>query len=126
METYDSAPSGMAAMGTGTIIFSLAILVLMIAAMWKIFTKAGKPGWASIIPIYNFIILLEIVGKPIWWILLVIIPFVNIIIIIIVVHRLSLSFGQGVGTTLLLIILPIIGYPMLGFGSATYSGPPPA
>jgi hypothetical protein len=125
METYDSA-SGMAAMGTGVLIFYLVILALMIVSMWKIFTKAGKPGWAAIIPIYNFIVLLEIVGKPIWWILLLLIPLVNIIISIIVTHRLSLSFGQGVGTTILLIILPFIGYPMLGFGSATYVGPPPA
>jgi len=125
METYDSA-SGMAAMGTGVLIFYLVILVLVIASMWKIFTKAGKPGWASIIPIYNLIVLLEIVGKPIWWILLLIIPLVNIIIMIIVTHRLSLSFGQGVGTTILLILLPFIGYPMLGFGSATYIGFPPA
>ena len=125
METYDSA-SGMAAMGTGVLIFYLVILALMIVSMWKIFTKAGKPGWAAIIPIYNFIVLLEIVGKPIWWILLLLIPLVNIIISIIVTHRLSLSFGQGVGTTILLIILPFIGYPMLGFGSATYAGPPPA
>src|SRR6267154_2351217 len=124
METYDSA-SGMAAMGTGVLIFYLVILALMIVSMWKIFTKAGKPGWAAIIPIYNFIVLLEIVGKPIWWILLLLIPLVNIIISIIVTHRLSLSFGQGVGTTILLIILPFIGYPMLGFGSATYAGPPP-
>ena len=125
METYDSS-SGMAAMGTGVLIFYLVILVLMIASMWKIFTKAGKPGWASIIPIYNLIVLLEIVGKPIWWILLLIIPLVNIIIMIIVTHRLSLSFGQGVGTTILLILLPFIGYPMLGFGSAAYIGFPPA
>ena len=125
METYDNA-SGMAAMGTGVLIFYLVILALMIASMWKVFTKAGKPGWASIIPIYNLIVLLEIVGKPIWWILLLIIPLVNIIIMIIVTHRLSLSFGQGVGTTILLILLPFIGYPMLGFGSATYAGPPPA
>ncbi len=126
METYDSGSSGMAAMGTGIMIFYLVILVLVIASMWKIFTKAGKPGWAAIIPIYNCIVLLEIVGKPIWWILLLLIPFVNFIILIIITHRLSLSFGQGVGTTILLIILPFIGYPMLGFGSASYSGPPAA
>ena len=123
MEYYDGA-SGMAAMGILT--FSLVIFVLMVASTWKIFTKAGKPGWAAIIPIYNFIVLLEIVGKPIWWILLLIIPLVNFIILIIVTHRLSLSFGQGLGTTILLIILPFIGYPMLGFGSATYTGSPPA
>jgi hypothetical protein len=123
METYDSS-SGMAAMGTGIMIFYLVFLVLVIASLWKIFDKAGKPGWAAIIPIYNLIVLLEIVGKPVWWIILLLIPFVNIVIGIILVHRLSLSFGQGIGMTILLILLPIIGYPVLAFGSSTYTGVP--
>jgi hypothetical protein len=125
METYDNAPSGMAAVGTGIMIFYLVILVVLIASLWKIFTKAGKPGWAAIIPIYNIIVLLEIVGKPAWWIILLLIPLVNIVIAIIVVHRLSLSFGQGVGMTILLLLLGIVGYPVLAFGSAKYVGPPP-
>jgi len=125
METYDGGDSGMlAAMGTGVLIFYLAFLVLMIVSGWKIFVKAGKPGWAIIVPIYNFIVLLEIVGKPWWWFLLMLIPFVNIIFVIIVTHRLSLSFGQGVGTTILLLLVGFIGYPMLAFGSATYVGAP--
>ena len=57
-----------AAAGAGLfiILIYLAIVLLMIASMWKVFTKAGKPGWAAIVPIYNTIVLLEIVGKPIW------------------------------------------------------------
>lgn len=120
MEDYNN---GLAAMGTGVLLVYLVIIVLIIASMWKIFEKAGKPGWAAIIPIYNLIVLLEIVNKPTWWIILCLIPFVNFIIIIILSHRVSLAFGQGIGTTLLLIFLPFIGYPMLGFGSATYSKP---
>lgn len=101
----------------------LAIIGLMIASMWKIFTKAGKPGWASIVPIYNLIVLLEIVGKPAWWFLLMLIPIVNIVILILVVHQLSLSFGKDGGFTAGLILLGIVFYPILAFSGAQYVGP---
>ena len=124
METSDYSGGGgmMAMLGAFAFIY-LAILVLMIVSFWKIFTKAGKPGWAAIIPIYNCIVFLEIVNKPIWWIILILIPIVNIIILIILIHRLSLSFGQGVGFTILLILLGIVGYPLLAFGDYKYVGP---
>lgn len=67
----------------------LAIIILMIVSIWTIFSKADKPDWAAIIPIYNAIVLLEIVGKPWWWLLLMCIPIVNIVLLIIVIHRLS-------------------------------------
>ncbi|MBL7855083.1 MAG: hypothetical protein JNL17_11835 [Cyclobacteriaceae bacterium] len=102
----------------------LAVIVLIIVSMWKIFTKAGKPGWAAIIPIYNVFVLLEIVGKPGWWIILVLIPFVNFFVFIYLAHLLSKSFGKDIVMTLLLIFLPFIGYPVLAFGDATYGGPP--
>ncbi len=105
------------------IVIYLAIIVLMIASMWTIFSKAGKPGWASIVPIYNLIVLLEIVGKPWWWLLLMLIPIVNIVILIIVWHNLSLSFGKSGGFTVGLILLGIIFLPMLAFGDAKYVGP---
>ncbi len=105
------------------IVIYLAIIVLMIASMWTIFSKAGKPGWASIVPIYNLIVLLEIVGKPWWWLLLMLIPIVNIVILIIVWHNLSLSFGKGGGFTVGLILLSIIFLPILAFGDAKYVGP---
>ena len=109
-------------MGVIIVIF-LAIIVLMIASIWTIFSKAGKPGWASIVPIYNLIVLLEIVGKPWWWLLLMLIPIVNIVILIIVWHNLSLSFGKGGGFTVGLILLGIIFLPILAFGDAKYVGP---
>lgn len=102
----------------------LAILLLIIISMWKIFTKAGKPGWAAIIPIYNLIVLLEIVGKPVWWIILLLIPFVNFFVMIYLAHLLSKAFGKDIVMTILLIILPFVGYPMLAFGDAKYVGPP--
>jgi len=123
MENYDPYSGGiMAAMGAFAFVYFI-ILIVMIVGMWKVFEKAGKPGWAAIIPIYNIIILLEVVGKPTWWIILMLIPFVNFIIAIILCHQLSLSFGQGVGMTILIIVLPFVALPILGFGSATYSKP---
>lgn len=107
----------------GTIIY-LVVLVLVIAGMWKVFEKAGKPGWAAIIPIYNLIVLLEIVGKPIWWIVLLLIPIVNFVILILISMELAVCFGKSKGWGFgLLCILPFVGYPLLGFGDATYSKP---
>ncbi len=105
------------------IVVYLAIVVLMLVAGWKIYTKAGKPGWAVLIPIYNIIVYLDIVGKPWWWLLLMLIPLVNIVIGIMIMHQLSLAFGKGAGYTVGLILLPIIFFPMLAFGSAKYTKP---
>ncbi|MBN1694657.1 signal peptidase I [candidate division WOR-3 bacterium] len=109
-------------MATGIIIIYLIIGLLMLISMWKIYTKAGKPGWAAIIPIYNLIVLLEIVDKPLWWIILMLIPFVNIVISIIVTVELAKKFGQSVGFAIGMIIIPIIFYPILAFGGAKYKG----
>ena len=104
-------------------IFYLAFLILIIASMWTIFTKAGQPGWASIIPIYNIIVLVKIVGKPLWWIALYIIPVVNIVFLIWTINMLSKSFGKDEGFTVGLLLLGIVFYPILAFGEAKYLGP---
>jgi hypothetical protein len=120
---YNDVPTGLiGGVSAGVGIVYLAIIILMIAAMWKIFTKAGKPGWAAIIPIYNTIVLLEVVGKPIWWFLLMFIPVVNFIILIIVDLELAKKFGQSTGFAIGLILLPVIFYPILGFGGSRYQG----
>jgi len=106
-----------------SLIISLLIALLMIVAMWKVFTKAGQPGWASIIPIYNLYIWCKIVGRPWWWILLMLIPFVNFIILIILCIDTAKSFGKGAGFGIGLALLGIIFWPILGFGSAQYQGP---
>jgi hypothetical protein len=105
------------------LIICLAIIVLMIAATWKVYEKAKKPGWACIIPIYGTIVLLEIIGKPWWWLLLLLVPFVSIVFAIWMNNLLSLSFGKKEGFTIGLLLLPLVFYPILGFGDATYVGP---
>jgi hypothetical protein len=106
-----------------SMIVSLLIALLLIIAMWKVFTKAGQPGWASIIPIYNLYVWCKIVGRPGWWILLMLIPLVNIIVGIILCIDMAKSFGKGVGFGIGLALLGIIFWPILGFGSAQYQGP---
>jgi len=106
-----------------SMIFGLLIALLLIVAMWRVFTKAGQPGWASIIPIYNLYIWCKIVGRPWWWILLMLIPFVNFIICIILCIDMAKSFGKGAGFGIGLALLGIIFWPILGFGSAQYQGP---
>ena len=93
----------------------------MIVGMWKVFTKAGQPGWASIIPIYNVYILLLIVDKPWWWLILMLIPIVNIVMWIIVSLALAQKFGQGTGFAIGLILLPFIFIPILGFSDMKYA-----
>lgn len=108
----------------GVVVFIwLAVILLMIIGMWKVFTKAGQPGWVSIIPIVNIYFLCKIAGKPWWWIILMFIPIVNIIVGILLPVAVAKSFGQGVLFAIGLIFLPFIFYPVLGFGSAEYQGP---
>src|SRR5258705_12355820 len=106
-----------------SIIFGLLIALLIIVAMWKVFTKAGQPGWAAIIPIYNIYIMTKVAGKSGWWVLLCFIPIVNLIIIIWLYNMISKSFGHGEGFTAGLVFLGIIFWPILGFGSSKYLGP---
>jgi hypothetical protein len=105
------------------IIIWLAFVVFLIAAQWKVYEKAGQPGWACIIPIYNIYVLLKIVGKPGWWLIMMIIPGVNLIFAIWALNMLSKSFGKDEGFTVGLLFLGIVFYPILGFGDARYLGP---
>jgi hypothetical protein len=124
METsYGYSYSSSYHMGAGMIIFIIAIVVLVIASLWRIFTKAGKPGWAAIIPIYNYVVMCEIVGKPVWWCLLMICPCINFIFVIWVWNLMAKSFGKSEGFTVGMIFLPIIFFPILAFGDAQYIGP---
>ena len=126
MDNYSSDP-GFSAMVTAIIFACLIpftiVYLITVAGMWKTFEKAGKPGWAAIIPIYNTIVMLEIVGKPIWWIFLIIFPCTSFIFAVWTLNLMSKSFGQSEGFTIGLVLLPFIFYPILGFGNYQYLGP---
>jgi len=106
------------------LVVMLAIALVVIIAMWKVYTKAGQPGWAILIPIYNLYILLKIAGRPGWWIILCCIPFVNLVIAILLAIDVAKSFGKSAAWgVVLLFLLCGLGYLVLGFGKATYVGP---
>ena len=108
----------------GLILLVVALLVLV--SVWKVFTKAAQPGWAALIPIYNAYIICKIAGRPGWWVILLCIPLVNFVVGIIVLLDLAKSFGKGAGFAVGLVLLPIIFWPILGFGDARYAGAPAA
>jgi hypothetical protein len=119
-----SESSGLFALFSSGLFLSILLLfiIFMVICMWIVYSKASKPGWACIIPIYSTVVLLDIVQKPLWWIILFFIPCVNIIFIFIVYIELANVFGKGTGFGLGLIFLPFIFWPILAFGSAEYFG----
>ena len=100
----------------------LAVVVLSIAGMWKTFQKAGRPGWAAIIPFYNMFVLTEIAQLSVVWFILLFIPIGNIIAAIMISIKIAENFGKSGGFGIGLWLLPVIFYPMLGFGDAKYQG----
>ena len=104
-------------------IIYLAVYVLIVAGWWMMFMKAGEAGWKAIIPIWNILIVLKIIGREWWWLILYLIPIVNIVIWIIIALDLAKSYGRGTGFGIGMIFLPFIFAPILGFGSDTYKGP---
>lgn len=100
----------------------MVFVVLMIAALWKVFSKAGQPGWAAIIPIVNTYFLIRVAGRSGWWLILMFIPVVNFIIWIILCIDVAKNFGKGTGFGIGLLFLPFIFFLILGFGSAQYQG----
>jgi len=112
------------AVGGVAMIVMLAICVLSIIGIWKVFVKAGQPGWAVLIPFYNVYILLKIAGRPGWWLVLFMIPLVNLAIGLIVAMDVARAFGQSaVFGVVLLFLLGGVGYLVLGFGNYRYVGP---
>lgn len=111
----------------GFLLFALAIVVVVIIGLWKLFEKAGEPGWAAIIPIFNIIVMLKIAGRPLWWVVLYLIPLVNIVATIIVAIDIAKAFGQSAMFGFFLnFLFGGIGYLILGFGNYQYRKPPAA
>ena len=105
------------------LVIYLAIIVFMIASVWKVFVKAGQPGWAAIVPFYNIYIMTVIAKKPGWWLaIILLVPIVNYVFLIMLFHGISKSFGKDGGFTAGLVLLGIVFWPILGFGDAKYIG----
>jgi hypothetical protein len=102
-------------------IVSLAIMAFYVVCGWKIFVKAGRPGWASLIPIYNTIVTIQIAGLSLWYFLLLLIPGVNFVAAVILTHKFVVAFGKDIGFTLGMLFLPFIFGPILALGDATYN-----
>ena len=108
----------------GMTLFSLVLAVLGIVAMWKIFEKAGEPGWAAIIPFYNLYVLFKITWGNGWKFLLLFIPSANFVFLIITMVKLAKAFGKSGGFAVGLIFLSIIFYCILAFDQSQYLGVP--
>jgi hypothetical protein len=112
-------------MNSGSVLLfvDLAIPLLIVVGAWLVFAKAGEGGWQAIIPIWNVIVLLRIIGRPAWWIILLIIPLVGWITAAVIAQDVAKSFGKGVAFGVGLWLLSPIFIPILGFGGAQYQGP---
>lgn len=104
----------------------LVLAVVQAAGLWMVFSKAGEPGWAAIIPIYNIYVLVTISDNEWWWLLVFLIPLVQLVAFVKIQLDLASEFGQGVGFAAGLILLPIVFYPLLGFGEYQYDAGPPS
>lgn len=127
--TLTSSSFNMSALGNMAIQyfgFMTIFYILLVIAMWKVFTKAGKPGWASIIPVYNVVVMFQIIGLNPWLLLLYLIPIVNFVVAIVFsimqASRLSKAFGKGTGFAFGLFFLNPIFLLILGFGDSKYIG----
>lgn len=123
MENSGGGNAAGAIVGLLILVIELGILAVMIAGMWKLFVKAGQPGWAAIVPIYNTYVMTQIVGRPILWFILTFVPCVNFVAMVLIMIDLAKSFGKSTGYAVGMILLPFVFIPMLGFGDAQYSGP---
>ena len=105
------------------ILVCLAIVVVSVVSLWKIFEKAGKPGWGALIPYYNYYVLYEISFGNGWLFLLLFVPCVNVVFSVMQQFKLATAFGKDIAYGFGLLFLPIIFLPMLAFGDAKYVGP---
>lgn len=116
---------GAASSGSGSvlIILFLAVAIFYIAAYWKLFAKAGEPGWGALVPIYNIYLYCKIAGRPEWWVILFFIPLVNFVIALILAMDIAKAFSKSQGFGIGLWLLSFIFVPILGYGSAVYTKP---
>ncbi len=119
----DAAAGGGASSPAGAIIAGIAGLVVL-ASTWRLFTKAGEPGWAVLVPIYNIITLLRVAGKPLWWLVLLLLPVANVFAADYISAGVAARFGKGTGFAIGMVLMPFLFYPLLAFGDARYGNVP--
>jgi len=102
---------------------ALGTLLLMMPALWLTFEKARQPGWAWLVPGYNLYALCRMAGRPGWWTVLLLVPGLNLVALCMLFHAIAKAFGFGPGMTLLMLFLPFVAFPVLGFGRARYRTP---
>lgn len=123
-DTYDYRATEDAGFSAGTTIVFLVFIAVLLVASWKIFAKAGQAGWKSLIPVYNTYVMLQIINRPGWWLLLFLIPVVNIVVSAITAIDLAKAFGKSTAFGIVgLWLFSFVGYPMLAFGNAKYTKP---
>lgn len=128
------------ALGIVAVVFLLVILIIaifIIIAQWKMFKKGNQPGWAVLIPFYNQYIQCKMVGVNPWWILITVIASllssipvlggllsaaISIYFAILLGVSTARAFGKDDAFAVGLILLPVVFYPILGFGKAEYKG----
>jgi hypothetical protein len=123
--TQDERAAGGIGSSVAAIVFCGAMLlatVILVAGYWRLFTKAGQPGWAILVPIYNMIVMQQVAGKPLWWIVLYFIPVVNIVIAVLCVFAVAENFGKGRAYGLGMLFFPWVFVPMLAFSDARFAG----
>ncbi len=121
----DPALAGVALVFFGIMmLLYVAIIVVVLASYWKLFEKAGKPGWAGIVPIYNMVVMLDIAGRPLWWVALLFIPIVNFVVAVIVMYEFVRSYGKDTAYAVITILIPVVMFPVMAFSKSTkYHGP---
>lgn len=123
---YDVYPTSVSHFGGslfGAAVVCLVLSIFLIGATWQLFKKAGKPGWACLVPFYGNYCQFAIAFGNGWLFLLMLVPFVNFVVAIILNLKLAKAFGKGTGFGIGLIFLPVVFLPILGYGSAEYAGP---
>ncbi len=120
--SLSDAMLGQAAAGGALFAFLLffAFIFLFVAGMWKVYAKAGAPGWGALVPVYNLYLLCRIAGRPGWWLVLFVLPIIGLIPAIVIPMDIARNFGKGIGFGLGLMFFGFFFYPILGFGSSQY------
>ena len=105
------------------LLIAVIISIIFIIGQWKLYEKAGFPGWASIIPIYNQYVLIKMATGSGLGLLFCFIPCVGIFYLFYVYYKLALAFGQGTCFAICMIFFTPIFFLILGFGNYQYYGP---